>query len=111
MEHSSASESVLRLLSNSMLPDSAQLPILYQAVPLLERQELPLLFSSNDTSILLAHLQVPSLTQWVLLALLQGRQCPNVSPSASFGRGPKMCAVQCAAACGSDWADMQVSLG
>ena len=59
MEHDSAAESVLRLLSNSMLPESSRLPILYQAVLLLERKELPPLFSAKDTSKLLAHLQVP----------------------------------------------------
>ena len=58
MEHFSAAESVLRLLSNTMLPGTGQLPILYQAVPLLERQELPPLFSLKATSQLLAHLQV-----------------------------------------------------
>ncbi|CAL5224153.1 g6790 [Coccomyxa viridis] len=57
VEHDSAADSVLRLLSNSMLPESSRLPILYQAVPLLERQQLPPLFSAKDTSKLLAHLQ------------------------------------------------------
>ena len=48
------------LLSNSMLPKSGQLRLLYKAVPILERKELPPLFSVEDTSKLLAHLQVPS---------------------------------------------------
>ena len=60
VEHDSAAESILRLLSNRMLPPTGQLPILYQAVPVLERQTLPPLFSVKDTSKLLAHLQVPS---------------------------------------------------
>ena len=67
VEHDSAADSVLRLLSNSMLPESSRLPILYQAVPLLERQQLPPLFSAKDTSKLLAHLQVPSFTQSLAL--------------------------------------------
>ncbi len=72
MEHHSAAESVLRLLSNTMLPETGQLPILYQAVPLLERQELPPLFSLKDTSQLLAHLQVT--TSKTVSRLLERRQ-------------------------------------
>ena len=49
---------MLRLLTNSALPETAQLPILSLAVPLLERQELPPLFSVKDTTQLLLHLQV-----------------------------------------------------
>lgn len=60
MEDESAAASVLRLLTNSALPETAQLPILSLAVPLLERQELPPLFSVKDTTQLLMHLQVYS---------------------------------------------------
>lgn len=58
MEHASAAASVLRVLKNSMLPEWGQLAILYQAVPLLERQELPPLFSVKDTDDMLMHLHV-----------------------------------------------------
>ncbi len=71
VEHDSAAKSVLRLLSNSMLPESSKVPILYQAIPLMERQELPPLFSAKDTSKLLAHLQVSFLMHLILLAAVQ----------------------------------------
>ncbi len=58
MEDESAASSVLRLLTISVLPKKAQLPILSLAVPLLEREELPPLFSVKDTTRLMVHLQV-----------------------------------------------------
>ena len=101
VEHDSAAAVVLRLLSNSMLPETSRLPILYQAVPLLERQELPPLFNLEDTSTLLAHLQVPYLIQVVPLVLLQSCKYPYIYAFANLGDlGPKR--EQCVAASASD---------
>ena len=103
VEHDSAAAVVLRLLSNSMLPETSWLPILYQAVPLLERQELPPLFNVEDTSTLLAHLQVPYLIQVVPLVLLQGCRAVAIllfKLLQTLATGPKR--DQCIAASTSD---------
>ena len=104
VEHDSAADSVLRLLSNSMLPESSRLPILYQAIPLLERQQLPPLFSAKNTSKMLAHLQVSSVIQ--LLALVDSYYHTHMLGLQASRRGSS--SLQCTEiACRSAWYSRQ----
>ena len=75
VEHDSAAAAVLQLLSNRLLPEVGQLPVLLGAIPMLERQELPPLFGVEGTQQLLMHLQVK------LISSMEQGPCPKSSIS------------------------------
>ena len=106
VEHDSAADSVLRLLSNSMLPESSRLPILYQAIPLLERQQLPPLFSAKNTSKMLAHSAgVVRYTQ--SLALVDSYYHTHMLGLQASRRGSKVVCNAQQIACRSAWYSRQ----